>query len=181
MTAKYLPLAPTGSFDQGLIFDAHVAMSHPSPNSLESSLPIGKYYPSVYEQRHRYQYYRRPASQPDTRNAPFQSATHTSCGVAEIEPRHVTQLWRPTAQASLWPNNVQLLDSANIKTSLQRPASPNLPPQCNTGPVTPLELNDGRANYIDKWDNFPSTEKLTSPEGSMPQKVPDSLQPKSAR
>lgn len=131
-----------------------VATYNPGPYS-ENPLPMGKYYPSNYEQRKADKYGRPLSSSPTS--AP--SSLETSAGHPRYESeakRRIQQYQRDMiAQATLALNNGSLSPAAmqSLRSigfgsiSSSNPSKPRLEPLGSPGPVTPMELG-GSDGYL---------------------------------
>ncbi|KAH7029427.1 uncharacterized protein B0I36DRAFT_325753 [Microdochium trichocladiopsis] len=141
-----------------------VAAYNPGPYS-ENPLPMGKYYPSNYEQRKADKHGRQLASPSSSKHARSPSATGSS-GREHIgpgQPRHESDAKRRIqqyqrdmiAQATLALNNGSLSPAAlqSLRSigfgsiSNSNPSKPRLEPLGSPGPVTPMELG-GSDGYL---------------------------------
>ncbi|ODA80455.1 hypothetical protein RJ55_03413 [Drechmeria coniospora] len=145
--------------------------SYLTPGFHDNPLPVGKYYPSNYERLHAAQSRQRarpddsPSSQ-TTSDAPVPASGREA---TQAEARRKMQQYQRDmiAQAALaLGDSSQTLSKTGTTISLNGlplrdslaavashdPASPRLNPLGSPGPVTPMDLDAGRAGYLDKGD-----------------------------
>jgi len=141
-----------------------VAAYNPGPYS-ENPLPMGKYYPSNYEQRKAEKHGRTPTpSSSATKHPRSPSATRLSSqDVTPGSSRHESEAKRRIQQyqrdmiaqatlamsnGSLSPAAMQSLRSIGFSSiSTSNPSKPRLEPLGSPGPVTPMELG-GSDGYL---------------------------------
>lgn len=170
---------------------SHVAMSSSMANSStpvssyiapgfhDAPLPMGKYYPSNYEQQHPQSSadQLRPTPVTDFTSSSVKSDSHIpqlrpdSARVdnPQIEMRRKMQQYQrdmiaqatmvlgsTTKTASISLNGLPIKEAWLSGSTSQKPLSPRLHPLGSPGPVTPMELESSGSGYLDRGIKSPS-------------------------
>ncbi|KAK1998148.1 hypothetical protein LX36DRAFT_576856, partial [Colletotrichum falcatum] len=193
-SVRLSPLSAIGSSD---FSNANTPVASYLPSGVhDSPLPIGKYYPSNYEQQNSHGARTGPSGPPSRYSTKQEShisareASRTSSRQDSEARRKLQQYQRDMiAQARLAasevlgssPNQANAASSSAITlngipltsmhhigtTGVHKPISPRLLPLGSPGPVTPMDLEGGQGGYIDRGCNDEIARVLRTEEQRM--------------